>query len=107
MTAVQSALLVAVIVLQLVCAVTMVVADDPFARLHLVGPVSVLGTIALTVAAILGSTSSTHAAKIIVVGLVLWVTSPFSNRAMARALRVRATGRLDARDAEIVEETPG
>lgn len=104
MTLVQAGLLAAVVAVQLVCAVSLLVLRDPFDRLHMVGPVSVLATIALVVAAVIGSASSTHTAKVVVVGLLLWVTSPFSSRATARALRVRATGRLAVDADEVVQE---
>lgn len=94
MTAVQVALLAVVIVLQLVAAVGLFVIRDPLDRLHLVGPVSVIGTIVLIVATVLAGTSTTHLAKTIVTGLFLWAASPFVSRTTARALRVRDAGEL-------------
>lgn len=107
MTAVQLVLLVVVVAIQLGCALGVLLVEEPADRLHLVGPVSVFGSILLTVAVALGGTSSTHIAKVVVIGLVLWLSSPFVTRATARALRVRASGRLEVEPDELIEDGGG
>lgn len=102
MTAVQAGLLAVAVVIQLVCAVGMLTLDDPFDRLHLVGPVSVFATILVVLAVLGGGGSHTHLAKVVVIGAVLWGTSPFLTRATARALRIRDRGRLGIEDGEFV-----
>lgn len=104
MSVVQVVLLAAVALIQLVCAVGVLAVDDPFDRLHLVGPVSVLGSILLVAAVVVGGSSSTHIAKVAVIGAFLWGTSPFLTRATASALRIRSTGRLDVGPDELGED---
>lgn len=101
MSATAGVLLGVVVAIQLVCAVGVLVVDDPSDRLHLVGPVSVLATVVAVVAIVLEAGSRTHVAKVVVTGLFLWAGSPFVTRATARALRIRGTGRLVVSDDEI------
>lgn len=103
MNVAQGALLAGAVVLQLACAVGILAVEDPMDRLHLIGPVSVLGSVLLVVAIAVGGTSGTHLAKVAVTGLFLWATSPFLTRATARALRIRATGRLEVSSEELGE----
>lgn len=107
MTALQAGLLGLVVLIQIVCAVGVLVVDDPFDRLHLIGPVSVFGSILVTVAVVVGGSSTTHLAKVVVIGVLLWAASPFLTRATARALRVRWTGRLEVRPDELTEDGRG
>lgn len=104
MTVAQGVVLSFVVALQLVCAVGVLLVDDPFDRLHLLGPVSVLGSILLIVTVLLGGPSTSHLAKVAATGALLWATSPFVTRASARALRIRATGRLAVTEEELEEE---
>lgn len=104
MSGLQAVLLAVVVAVQLVCAVALLFQRDPFDRLHLVGPVSVLATAVLVVAVLISASSTSHAAKVVVVGLLAWLTSPMSNRVTARALRIRAAGRLAVEHDDDVEE---
>lgn len=104
MSAVQVGLLAAVALIQLVCAIGLLVVHDAFDRLHLVGPVSVFGSILLVAAVVVGGSSVTHIAKVAAIGAFLWGTSPFLTRATARALRIRSTGRLDIGPDELGED---
>lgn len=106
MTAIQSVLLGLAVLVQAVAAVGMLAAREPLDRLHLVGPVSVLATILVVAAVGLDGGSSTLVAKAVVTGGFLWVASPFVTRATARALRVRAAGRLELAGEEVDREDP-
>lgn len=107
MIGVQAAILAVVVLLQLICSIGVLVVDDPFDRLHLIGPVSVFGSILLTVAVVVGGTSTTHLAKVVVIGALLWGASPFLTRATARALRIRAVGDLEVGPDELIEDDRG
>lgn len=107
MTAAQVVLLGAVVALQLVAAVGMLVVRGPLDRLHLVGPVSVFGSLAIVLATLAAGTSTTHTAKTVATCLFLWVSSPFLSRATARALRVRATGELQIAPHERTDDADG
>lgn len=107
MTAIQAALLGAVVALHLIAAVGMLLVRDPLDRLHLVGPVSVFGSLAIILATLAAGTSTTHTAKTVATCLFLWVSSPFLSRMTARALRVRATGQLEIAPHERTDDTDG
>lgn len=105
MTAAQSILLGAAMAIQAVCAIGMLTTRAPLDRLHLVGPVSVLATVAVVAAVALDPTSSTsHLAKAVVTGLFVWLSSPFLSRATSRALRIRERGELTVPSQEVEQE---
>lgn len=101
MTAIQMGLLAAAVAIQLACAVGVLRVHDPFARLHLVSPVSVFGSLLIVVAVVVGGSAATHLAKVVVIGLLLWISGPFVTRATARALRIRSEGRLEVAPGEL------
>lgn len=101
MNAVAVALLGITVALQLVGALTTLLARDAMAKLHAVSVVSVLATVPLVVALLLVPTSRTYAGQIVLTGTILAVSSPFLSRASARAIRLRRTDELVASEAEL------
>lgn len=101
MTGLQAVLLGAAVTIQVVCCLGVLLLEDATDRLHLVGPVSVLATLAVVVAVAAGAASRTHLAKVAVTGLVVAAASPFVSRATARALRVRERGGMGVEAVEV------
>lgn len=104
MTAAQAILLGTAVAIQAVCAIGMLTTRAPLDRLHLVGPVSVLATVAVVAAVAIDPTSSSQLAKAVVTGLFVWLSSPFLSRATSRALRIRARGELTVPSENVEQE---
>lgn len=100
MSPVAGVLIGIAIVLQVVGALGVLLFDDAFDRLHAVGPVSVFATFPLAIALIIEDPSVAHIAKVALTALLLWWSSPFLTRAMARAFRLRRTGALVSAEEE-------
>lgn len=101
MNPVVAVLLGVTVALQLVGALTTLLARDAVAKLHAVSVVSVLATVPLVVALVLAPSSRTYAGQVVLTGAILAVSSPFLSRATARAIRLRRSGELVATDTEL------
>jgi multisubunit Na+/H+ antiporter MnhG subunit len=87
------ALLAIGLIAQAVSSIGVLVASDAWERLHYVGPGTMIGTVAIAGAAMVGE-SPASAVKIALVAAVLVVTGPVVVHALGRALRLREHGTL-------------
>lgn len=79
----------------LAAVVGVVLAEDVFARLHFIGPGSILGPVALALAVVVDEGPTSQAGlKAILVALTLLALSPVLVHATARAAYVREHGSL-------------
>ncbi|MGZ3457473.1 MAG: cation:proton antiporter [Archangium sp.] len=88
-TLVVDGLLVLGVGIQWVCALGLLVLRGPFERLHLLGPSSGLGAVALGVAVALDTQATQGGLKALLVMLVLLVTGPVLTHAIGRAATLR------------------
>jgi monovalent cation/proton antiporter MnhG/PhaG subunit len=97
-------LLVLGVGIELLCCLGILVMDNVYDRLHYIGPASVLGPIAITVAVLFEEAFSMTGIMAILSALVLVGTGPVLTHALARAARLREFGRWEVQPDEDVEE---
>jgi multicomponent Na+:H+ antiporter subunit G len=97
-------LLVAGVVVELLCAIGIVVMRDVFDRLHYLGPASALGPLLIAAAVLVDSALSQPTVKAFLVAILLALTSPVLSHATARAARVRQFDHWRALPGEMVGE---
>lgn len=97
-------LLVVGVGIAVVCAVGLVAIDDPFDRLHVVGPASTVGPLAIATAIVVREGVGPGGVKSIIVAVLLLVTSPVLTHATARAARIRQFGHWKPAAAEEIDQ---
>lgn len=87
--------------IQALCAIGVLVMDDPFDRLHFTGPAG-LGVLAVAAAILVKEGLSVAGVKSLLVAVLIIVSSPVLTHATARAARIRQFGHWVAMPAEKV-----
>ncbi len=87
--------------IQALCAIGVMVMNDPFDRLHFTGP-SGLGVLTVSAAIIVDEGLSVAGAKSLLVAVVIIVSGPVLTHATARAARIRQFGHWVAMPGEKV-----
>lgn len=103
MRAAAALLLTAGVIVELMCALGIVLMRDVFDRLHYLGPASAVGPFLFAAAALVQDAFSQPAVKALLVAVLLAVTGPVLSHATARALRVRQFDHWRALPDEVVD----
>ena len=85
----ESILLIFAVVVVWLCCLGLVLARNPYARLHFVGPATILGSLGVAAAVLVRNSSSQSGVKAVLIFLVLLVTSPLISHVTARAVHGR------------------
>src|SRR4051812_46071640 len=85
----QAILLVISVTSQLLCCAGMLLLRDPFDRLHLQGPSSILGPLCIAIAIALDGHFATAGIKALITALFVLVTNPLITYYTANALLIR------------------
>jgi multicomponent Na+:H+ antiporter subunit G len=75
-------------------------------RLHFLGPASLLGAPLIAAAVLVDGGSTQASIKAITLTIILLVTGPVTSHALARAARVRETGKAEVNPREIERGNP-
>ncbi len=78
------------VLVELLCAIGMLMAPNPFARLHYLGPAAILGPVAVAIAVVVANGLSSASFKAVFIAVVLLATSPILTHATARAALSRS-----------------
>lgn len=92
-------LAVAVLVLWL-CSIG-IMRGGPYNRLHFLGTASVVGPILLALAVFLDGSSLQASVKAATLAAIIVITGPATGHAIARAIRIRQAGKIQAEPPEI------
>ncbi len=101
-----SVLLAAAVLVQWLCCLGVLRMRGVYNRLHFLGPATLLGPLLVAVAVLVDGASVQAGVKAVAVALIAAVTGPVTSHALARAARVRETGRAEATPAEMERGTP-
>jgi multicomponent Na+:H+ antiporter subunit G len=97
-------LLSGAIVVELGCALALLVVKDSFDRLHFLGPATSLGPVLVVVALVVENALSTNGVKAILAGTLMLLTAPILTHATSRAARVRLFGHWEPLPFEEVDQ---
>lgn len=92
-------LAIAVLVLWL-CSIG-IMRGGPFNRLHFLGTASIVGPILITLAIFVDGSSGQASLKAATLAAIIVITGPATGHAIARAIRIRDTGKIKAEPPEI------
>lgn len=92
------------VLIELLCAVGVLVMRNPFDRLHYLAPATTLGPLAIAAAVLIAESDSQAKIKSVLVAVVLLMTGPVLTHATARAAWTRLQGQRNAGDAHHREE---
>jgi multicomponent Na+:H+ antiporter subunit G len=92
------------VLIELLCAVGVLVMRNPFDRLHYLAPATSLGPLAIAAAILVAESDGQAKIKSVLVALVLLATGPILTHATARAAWTRSQVRGTAPDANQSEE---
>lgn len=81
----------------------LVVAQEPYGRLHFGAPACTIAPVAFAAAVLVEEPLSSAGVKAVLVAALVLVTSPVLTHAIARAVRVREHGRFEVTKAELRE----
>ena len=99
-------LLVAAVLVQWLCCLGIVRMRGVYNRLHFLGPATLLGPPLVAAAVLVDGASVQASVKAVLLALILVITGPVTSHALARAARVRETGKAEAQPAEIKAGDP-
>jgi multicomponent Na+:H+ antiporter subunit G len=99
----EALLLLAAAGVELLCVIGFFRLRDPFDRLHVLGPASLLGPVLVATAIVMEEALNTNGVKTILTVSLLLLTSPILTHATARAARVRQYGHWQALPEEEVD----
>lgn len=99
-------LLLAAVAVQWLCCLGVLRGRGVYHRLHFLGPASLLGPPLVAAAVLVDGGSAPGSVKAVALALILLVTNPVTSHALARAARVRETGRAEAQPNEISRGDP-
>ncbi len=71
------------------CGLGVLLARNPYARLHFIGPATLLGSLAVTAAVLVRNSSGQAEIKAVLIFLVLLVTGPIVSHVTGRAIHTR------------------
>lgn len=92
---VSAVLLYAGVAVQLLCCAGLVAIRSPFARLHCLGPATLLGPLLIAAAVVTREAFNQAGVKAILVALVFLVTGPVMTHVLGRAMWVRHGGAVE------------
>lgn len=101
---VAAGLLVLGVLVELLCAMGVLVMRTPFNRLHYLAPATTLGPLAIALAVLVAETEAQAKIKSVLVAVVLLATGPILTHATARAAWVRLQLRHEPEEANPPEE---
>ena len=99
-------LLVAAVLVQWLCCLGIVRMRGVYNRLHFLGPATLLGPPLIAAAVLVDGASAQASVKSVLLALILVITGPVTSHALARAARVRETGKAEAQPDEIEKGNP-
>ena len=94
-------LLAAAVLVQWFCCLGVLRMRGTFNRLHFLGPATLLGPPLVAAATLVDGASAQASVKAVLLALILMITGPVTSHALARATRVRETGKAEARPEEV------
>jgi multicomponent Na+:H+ antiporter subunit G len=97
-------LLSGAVVVELSCALGLLVVRDSFDRLHFLGPAASLGPFLVVIALVVENALSTNGVKAILAGMLMLLTAPILTHATGRAARVRQFGHWEPLPFEEVDQ---
>jgi monovalent cation/proton antiporter MnhG/PhaG subunit len=89
---ITSTLLAVAVAISILCAVGLLIARDPFAKLHYCTPVVSVGVTLIIIAVFLESTDVGARLKIVLIGIILFFMNAVLSHATARAMFIRKLG---------------
>lgn len=92
------------VLIELLCAVGVLVMRNPFARLHYLAPATTLGPLAIAAAVLISESEAQAKMKSVLVALVILATAPILTHATARAAWTRLQVGQNTADANKREE---